>query len=175
MITGFRKEVVLMYKVGDTVYYGAQGVCKIESESDQKFGKEVKKYLVLKPVYDNRNTIFVPTDNEKLYSKIQNVLEKQELLAILDDIVNQDIITVENNHERKDKLKQILAQGDRMLILRLIKTMYSLRDAKFAQGKRLPSTDEYILKDAEKLFCCELAFVVDIQFEEALAMIKEKI
>lgn len=164
-----------MFKVGDTVYYGAQGVCKIESETEQKFGREVKKYLVLKPVYDNRNTIFVPTDNEKLYSKMQNILEKQELLAILDDIVNQDIIVIQNNHERKEKLKQILAQGDRMLTLRLIKTLYSVRDKKLAIGKRLPSTDEYILKEAERLFCNELAFVLDIPFEEALSMVKEKI
>lgn len=164
-----------MFKVGDTVYYGAQGVCKIESESEQRFGREVKKYLVLKPVYDNRNTIFVPIDNEKLYSKMQNVLEEQELNTILDDVAIQDIIVIENNHERKDKLKQILAQGDRLLILRLIKTLYLLRDEKFAQGKRLPSTDEYILKEAEKLFCNELAFVFNRTFDEALSMVKERI
>ncbi len=164
-----------MYKIGDTVFYGAQGVCTIDSETEQKFGREVKKYLVLKPVYDNRNTIFVPIDNQRLFSKIQNILTVEEANSILDDVKNQEIIVVENNHERKDKLKQILSLGDRMMVLRLIKTLYILRDEKFKQGKKLHSTDEYILKDAEKLFCYELAYIMNISFEEALSIVKSKI
>lgn len=164
-----------MFKIGDTVVYGAQGICTVESESEQKFGREVKKYLVLKPVFDNRNTIFVPIDNEKLYSKIQGVLTAEEINSILDDIPNQQVIEIENDIERKETFKQILSKNDRVMVSRLIKTLYLLKQEKFALGKKLHSSDEYILKEAEKLLYEEIAFVLNIPLEDVLPMIKQKI
>lgn len=164
-----------MFKIGDTVVYGAQGICTVESESEQKFGREVKKYLVLKPVFDSRNTIFVPIDNEKLYSKIQGVLTTEEINSILDDIPNQQVIEIENDIERKETFKQILSQNDRVMVSRLIKTLYLLKQEKFALGKKLHSSDEYILKEAEKLLYEEIAFVLNMPLEDVLPMIKQKI
>ncbi len=163
-----------MFKIGDTVVYGAQGICTVTSESEQKFGREVKKYLVLKPVYDNRNTIFVPVDNPVLYSRLQVVLTENELNDIINSIPLQEVIVVENEQERKDTFKQILSQGDRVMLSRLIKTLHILKKEKLQQGKKLHSNDEYFLKEAEKLFYEEVAFVLNIPLEEVLPLIKAK-
>ena len=37
--------------------------------AEKKFGKEITKYYVLKPVYRNSSLIYVPVGNEKLESK----------------------------------------------------------------------------------------------------------
>ena len=56
-----------MYKVNDAVVYGSQGVCIVTSIAERKLGGEIKKYLVLKPVYDRRDTIFVRLVIQVLY------------------------------------------------------------------------------------------------------------
>lgn len=164
-----------MYKVNDAVVYGSQGVCIVTSIAERKFGGEIKKYLVLKPVYDRRDTIFVPLDNQLLYSRLHRVLTSEEVEQIIEHIPEDEYIWIENESERKDCYKKVLSGGNRQEISRVIKTLFFRRSEKEKIGKKLHSSDERILKEAEKLLFDEFAFVLNISPDEVLLLIRKKL
>ena len=66
-----------MYKIGDTVLYGREGVCKIKDIVTRKLNNIDKQYYFLTPL-DDHITILVPTDNEEALSKMRKVLSKKD-------------------------------------------------------------------------------------------------
>lgn len=59
-----------MYSVGQTVLYGSNGICNIEEITTKEISGMSIDYYVLKPLYSQNSTLFVPVNNEKLVSKI---------------------------------------------------------------------------------------------------------
>ena len=53
------------YKIGDFVLYGYSGACEIVEIGPLSFGGNNRDYYSLKPVYDERDTIYVPVDKGK--------------------------------------------------------------------------------------------------------------
>ena len=49
-----------MYAIGQTVLYGANGVCSISEITTRKIGKEAIEYYVLKPMGMQASTVYVP-------------------------------------------------------------------------------------------------------------------
>ena len=74
-----------MFSVGQTVLYGANGVCRIEEITTRRVGSSEMEYYVLKPVRSDCSTVFVPTGNETLVSRMRFVKSADEVRAILDD------------------------------------------------------------------------------------------
>lgn len=164
-----------MFKVNDTVVYGSQGVCSVTEITEKKIGKELKKYLVLRPVYDERNTIFVPMDNEMLCARLHPVLSEGELNRIIDELPSAELIMIENESERKERYKAILSSGNRGDVSRMIKTLRRVRREKQQAGKKLHSSDEYFLKEAEKLLYGEMATVFHIQPDQVVPLIEKRL
>ena len=65
-----------MFQVNDVIIYGAQGVCKIIGMDKKIINGKKKIYFVLKPVDDKGATVFAPTDNELVLSKMRRLLTK---------------------------------------------------------------------------------------------------
>ena len=65
-----------MFDKGDYVNYSTRGICQIEDICFMSFGKNSKghNYYILKPISQEGESIFVPTDNEKLIDKMKPVL-----------------------------------------------------------------------------------------------------
>ncbi len=51
-----------MFKVNDKVVYGTHGVCKIAEITNKTVGKCTMNYYVLKPIYQENQTLYVPTE-----------------------------------------------------------------------------------------------------------------
>ncbi|MCH5300279.1 MAG: hypothetical protein J1E56_03090 [Ruminococcus sp.] len=164
-----------MFGIGDVVVYGSQGVCKITAIDEKKFNREIKKYFVLKPVYDDRNTIFVPLDNPLLYSRLYSVLTEAEMTVLIDNIPNEELLWFENELERKAQYKKVMSEGNRNNVSRIIKTLRQHRSKQQQAGKKLHSSDEYVLKEAEKLLFDEIAFIFNLEPQNVVPFIEEKI
>jgi RNA polymerase-interacting CarD/CdnL/TRCF family regulator len=52
--------VNLTRSIGEYVVYKKRGVFVIESTKEERIGKEVKVYYVLRSVYDEKSTVYVP-------------------------------------------------------------------------------------------------------------------
>ena len=71
-------EGYYMYKIGDLFIYGANGACKIADIKTENFNRNEKIYYILVPVFDIKETIFVPADNEQLVSKMKKILSSSK-------------------------------------------------------------------------------------------------
>lgn len=164
-----------MYSVGDTVLYGSQGVCKIVGTDVKKIGGSKVEYFVLKPIYDENSTLFVPSSNNNLTSKMRSVLSAEEIYELIKAMPDEDTIWIDDENERKQKYQKIISQGDRKNLVQLIKTLHLHKLSQQGKGRKLHQCDEVFLKQAEKLLYDEFALVLKIKPDEVLPFIMEQI
>lgn len=155
-----------MFKQGDIVLYGSEGVCIIDEVMIRQFKEESMEYYILKSVYHPASKIFVPTQNEELMSRMKDILSKNEIYQLLDDIKEEELIWIDHDNQRKERYKQIMKAGQRHELVSLIKTLYIRSKNLKANGKKLNAADDQFFRDAQKLLHEEIAYVLDIQQEE---------
>ncbi|MEG0593289.1 MAG: CarD family transcriptional regulator, partial [Coprobacillus sp.] len=95
-----------MFKQGDIVLYGSEGVCVIDEVMTRQFKEEAMEYYILKSVYHPASKIFVPTQNEELMSRMKDILSKNEIYQLLDDIKEEELIWIDHDNQRKERYKQ---------------------------------------------------------------------
>ncbi len=165
-----------MFQVNDVIIYGAQGVCKIADMEQKTIGGVKKSYFVLKPVNDKGSTIFVPVDNEHVLKKMRQLLTKDKIHKLIDSMPEENAVWVENENERKALYKNIIAKGDHLELVKMIKAIYAHKKEREAEGKRLHMSDERFFKDAEQILYNEFQYVLDLSGKDDLmAYIFERI
>lgn len=165
-----------MFKENDMVLYGTQGVCMIAEVTERKFKEKLMKYYVLKPVYKEGATVFVPVDNQELISKMKKVLSVDEIHQLIQNM--PESVTIEwinNDNLRRDKYKEIMKSGDRQDLVSLIRTLYLKQEELKEIGKKLHATDLNIFNEAENILYEEFAYVLNIQKDEVGPFILKQI
>ena len=152
-----------MFQVNDVIIYGTQGVCKITGTEEKTVNGKKKTYFVLKPVEDQGSTIFAPTDNALALKKMRRLLTKDEIHKLMDSMRSEDAVWIANEAERKERYKGILAKGDHVELIRMIKAIYAHKKEREADGKRLHMSDERFFKDAEQILHNEFRYVLNIK------------
>lgn len=166
----------ILFKINDTVLYGANGVCKVIDITNKSFYGEEAEYYVLTPLFDTKSTtIFVPVKNENLVAKMRCVISKEEIKELIKNIPVENPEWIENVNARKEKFKEILSKGDRYELARLIKSLYAHMERQQSNGKKLHLSDEGFMKDAERMLYDEFAFVLGIERDEVLEYIRASI
>ncbi|MBQ7288731.1 MAG: CarD family transcriptional regulator [Clostridia bacterium] len=161
------------YKVNAMVQYSAAGICKIVRTEKKQILQQEKEYYVLQPMFEKNSTIYVPTDNADLLSKMRPVLNAEEIHALIQSIRDDEDIWIEDKQERQTAFRSLLQRGDRAEIIKLIKAMYLQEKELHAKGKKLHIADEKMYKIAQKVLYDEFAFVLDIQPSEVVPMIMQ--
>lgn len=151
-----------MFQVNDVIIYGAQGVCKITGTEEKTISGKKKTYFVLRPVSDKGSTIFAPTDNALVLKKMRRLLTKDEILKLIDSMRSENAVWVENENERKELYKNILAEGDHLELIKMLKAIYAHQKEREAEGKRLHMSDERFFKDAEQILYNEFQYVLNL-------------
>ena len=164
-----------MFQINDVVVYGAQGVCKIVGIQEQKIDGTSKTYFVLKPADDRGATFYVPTWNEKALAKMRIVMTKQDVDALIDSMPNKKPAWIENENERKETYKRILAGGNQTQIISMIQAIYLHKKEREAEGKRLHMSDEHFMKDAEQLLYNEWQYILNVDKAGVMAYIFNRI
>lgn len=157
-----------MFQVNDVIIYGTQGVCKITGTEEKVLSGTKKTYFVLKPVSDHGATIFVPTDNALALKKMRPLLTKEEIDQLIDSMPGENGEWITNENERRDHYKSILAKGDHLELIKMIKAIYAHKKQREAEGKRLHMSDERFFKDAEQILYHEFQYVLDLGGKEDL-------
>ena len=157
-----------MFQVNDVIIYGTQGVCRITGTEEKMLSGKKRTYFVLKPVSDKGSTIFVPTDNELVLKKMRRLLTKDEIHKLIDSMRSEKAIWVANENERKELYKSILAKGDPIEMIKMIKAIYAHKKEREADGKRLHMSDERFFKDAEQILYNEFQYVLDLAGKDDL-------
>ncbi len=173
-----RKGLWLMenkFSKNDTVVYGKNGICLVEDIKTMKFGMDSGTYYILKPMSNKASTVYVPVDKESLVSKMRGVLTKEQI----DDILTKDCVDSlewpENKIERNDIFSGIISRCDTRELLMLIKCLYLKKQEKQNRGKQLSSSDDGLLKMAEKLIDEEFSLSLGCSTEAVGEYIRKKL
>ena len=162
-----------MFKKGEIVVYSATGVCRIEDLCEKQFGTFSAQYYVLKPLMQKSATIFVPTNNTSLTSKLHTILTKSELEKALNSAKLNCAPLLENENERRQRFNEILQNGDRTQLVSMVWELYYIKKKQVDNGRRLHLADERLLDCAENLLFEEIAYVYGIEKTEAEALIAD--
>ena len=162
-----------MFKVSDNIIYGTTGACVIDDIKTEKFKGEAKQYYVLRPIYDKNSVVYAPVG--KCEEKMRKILSAEQVYELINSIPNTDNLWIENEIERKEKFAVLIKNGDRKDLVALVKTLYLKREEQQKGGKKLHIADQRFMDDAEKLLYEEFAFVLDIELDQVVPFITQKI
>ncbi len=164
-----------MLNIGDTVVFGTEGIFTIEQTTQQEFCGKKTDYYVLRSTSKDNATVYLPMNNPALLGKAKPLITKEEIGELLETAADTKINWVDDHKARKEKFNEILQSGDRKGIIALAGTLYHKQQAQLAVHKKLNSSDERILREAEKIINTEFAFVLHITPDEAKEYIRDRI
>lgn len=163
-----------MFKVNDYVVYGSTGVCQIQNIRKGEYNDNYETdYYVLHPVYSDNMTIMIPVNNPNIVMRA--ISTKDDALSLIAMIPGMDTVWIDDDKQRVNIYKAALRTGKTEEWVKIIKTLYLEKEAKFSVGKKLKKTDEEILNTAEKNLNEELAIALNISLDEVVAYISEHI
>ena len=95
-------------------------------------------------------------------------LSKDEINRLIDSMPEENALWVSNENERRDLYRGILAKGDHLELIKLIKALYAHKKAREADGRRLHMSDERFFKEAEQLLYDEFQYVLKLHNKDDL-------
>ncbi|GHU71194.1 CarD family transcriptional regulator [Clostridia bacterium] len=165
-----------MFNVGDTVLYGSNGVCRIIGIEDKCVEGITRHYYVLRPEFDSDSTIhYLPTDNEKAVGKLKRVLSAEEITKLIQSMPTFEADWIADDKTRRASYKEILAKGDRVELIRMIKSLYARQQTQQEKKLKFSPTDEKFMRDAEKRLYEEFAHVMNIEPDQVMDFIAKQI
>jgi CarD family transcriptional regulator len=93
---------------------------------------------------------------------MRKVLTIQEVNALIDSMPGKSPLWIENENERKEAYRGILASGDQAAIISMVQALFMHKKEREAEGKRLHMSDEHFLKDAEQILYNEWQYVLNV-------------
>ncbi len=163
------------FKKGQLLVYGVRGVCRVEDVRREAFGTEEKEYCILRPLDDPKATIYLPTDSDRIEKNIKRVITAEEIDRLIRSIPTEDDKWIDDNKRRSELFKRILDDGDRLNLVRLIKSIHIHRDEIEKSGKKLGVADKNVLDRAEKIIYEEFAMVLGIDSDDVGQFIKDRV
>lgn len=164
-----------MFQKGEYVVCGNNGICKVTDISTLNMASAPKGrlYYVLKPVYAEASTVYIPVDNHKI--SIRPALTEKETHELIAKIPSLEQIWVENDKQRENTYKEYLTKNSCEDCVRIIKTIYLRKQDRLAKGQKIIGLDERYLRQAEDLLYGELAIALGIEKQGVQAYITEEI
>lgn len=164
-----------MFKKGEYVVCGNNGICKVTDVTTLNMSGTPKDrlYYILKPVYAESSTVYIPVDNHKV--SLRSAVSEAEAHALIERIPSLNLIWVENEKQRELTYKECLKQNTCEDYVRIIKTLYLRKQDRLSKGQKVIGLDERYLKQAEEFLYGELAIALGIKKEEVQAYITEEI
>lgn len=160
-----------MFKTNQIVLYGSNGVCKITEITKKEIQGNTIEYYVLKPMFSNTSTLFVPTKNKELVNKMRYMVSIDEINNILSDVSKEENEWIEDKNERFTACKKIIASGDCAKLVKMIRSIHIHEEKQNKKGKRLNISDERVLKEAEKMVCDEFSVVLKIDRDKVMSLV----
>ncbi len=146
-----------MFKVGEFIVYGHNGICKVEDITclDMSGADKDRLYYVLNPVNSRGGKVYSPVDSNKIQTR--RMLTEQEANDLIDEIPEIEQLWVTNDKQREEQYKEAVKGCDCRQWIRIIKTLNLRKKERLAQGKKVTAIDEHYLKLAENQLYGELS------------------
>lgn len=152
-----------MFNIGDLIFYSTHGICRIDDICEMRIDCETKSYYVLHPMVDDRLTISVPVDNDKVV--MLELLTKEGAEEILESFKSPGMEWIENDNERHQTYLDMVKSGNRREVAMIANTLMKESQKEENKKKKAFEKDKKILSSIEGLLCEELAFALNTNSE----------
>ena len=151
-----------MFRVGDWVIYGHEGVCRVEEIGHPAMPglDPAREYYRLTPYYHG-GTIYAPVDGKIVMrpvisrSALDDLLPQLPGLTVLDDVP-------QDGRKAGEYYRALLAEHSCERLLRLCKTIHAKQQALAGARRSVNSTELRNWKTAEEMLYGEFGFVLGI-------------
>ena len=164
-----------MFQPDEYIVYGTNGVCRITEVCASPFDASDKRlYYVMKPLSDASNSlIYTPVDNTAV--PMRALMTREELESLIDRIPSLPLLEIPIEKQRKEVYRAAMATVEPETYVRLLKTVYSRREAAREKRKRLSEMDNDYETMARRSLYSELALVLGIQGTEVESYLSARI
>ena len=163
-----------MFSEGDYVVCGNKGVFIVDSISALDIaGPEPEDYYILKPVYSHGSTVYISVDSAD--DNLRAVLTKKEADKLVKSMPSVPVIVVDNDKQLEGEYKSCIRSNNATDLVRLLKTIYQRREARFAAGRKETALDAKYFRLAGDNLYGELAISLNIPREEVEGYIDSKV
>lgn len=147
-----------MFKVGDKIVYGTNGLFVIDDIRDENVLGKTHTYYVLKSASAKSDSLsFIPTDNEELVSHMRAPMSKSEAELFIKTIPDiEPAPWIGDSRKRAELYRELLESGKHSNIVAVIKSVKQNSEKRIAEGKKAFVSDENTLKRAKDILLCEL-------------------
>ena len=152
-----------MFAVDDKVMYGIIGVCKVEAIDTPPITGVSGNYYFLQPVFDDRGLIYSPIENKVPMREIITKSQCDELINRAKNCQNDEALSQKLNFTDYDTC---IKSQDTDSLLHLIRFLYSTKNARAKELRKMKSMDNRFLTTARKLLYGEMAVAMDCSIEE---------
>ena len=159
-----------MFGVNHIVLYGNSTICRIVDMRSMEFKRGQKEaYYVLKPVYEERDTFFVPVSKGE--ERLEKLLSMEDVELLLSSRPEEGKIWAENASFRRKTLMDIINHGSHQDLVDMIRVIHAHQQEKLRQGKRLSQADENMMSRAADKLYQVFRYLMDITPEEMIPYI----
>ena len=163
-----------MYRKGDTVLYGADGICDISDITtlDMSGIDKNRLYYVLH-TRNSSGTIYVAADRQT--SRMRKLISKDEAMDLISEMPEIEPLKIKDKKKPDPEYKKAIQKYDCRELISLIKCIYLRQKERSSEGKKTIAVDDKYMKMAENVLYGELGEVLDIPKEKVLEYLIRKI
>lgn len=163
-----------MFAIGEYIVCGNKGVCVVEQITKLDISKADKErdYYILKPLYLQGSTVYVPVDSAK--ESMRQVLKKEEAQRLIETIPQIPLIDITNDKMSEQIYRECMKSNNCEEWVRIIKTIYLRKQKRLQAGRKATAVDAKYFHLAEESLYGELAVALEIDREEVGAYITEE-
>lgn len=160
-----------MFNIGDLIIYSGHGICQIDDICEKTYHDETKNYYVLHPVTDSRLSISTPVDNKSVI--MLELLDNDEAEELLNSFKLPGAEWIEKDHQRNQTYTEIINNGNRLEISKIINTLMRRGNDAEKNNKKLYVQDRKLLAATQSILFHELAISTNTTFEAILDKVTE--
>lgn len=160
-----------MYAIGDTVFYGAHGICKIKDIQEQQFHGTNQPYYTLKSALYPSMILYHPVHTKD--SRLKKIISKEYALQIIDCFRFPADEWQERNTARSQLFKAAVASADHLKIAQFLNTILRKQLEITEQSKKLAAQDTQMMQQVSTILFDELSLALNIPKDKITKQIED--
>ncbi len=160
-----------MMQKGDFVVHKSGKVCQIDAVEMMDLTGTPKKYLILIPVRDKTERIYVPAENAAVL--LRPAISKDEAMELIGQIRSIEPLQIQNERQREQEYRSAFYTQNYVNMVRIAKDLHRRKKHRLEIGKTLPSRDAQMMTMVEKAFEEGMSVALGVAPEEVRDIIQK--
>ncbi|MFT8352204.1 CarD family transcriptional regulator [Clostridium saccharoperbutylacetonicum] len=155
-----------MFKIDEYIMCARNGVCRVMGIviPDIRRDNNTSQYYKLQPIYDNKSTVYIPVNSDKII--MRELISKENAKDLINNINLIEELSFADDKIREQRYKEIIHTYKCKEIIKIVKTLYSRKKKNSVEKSRNTTIDNKYLKVAEDYLLGELSISLNISREE---------